>query len=180
MVNYLEPIIDKREATLKMNDFLYSNWWKKMNKTVKLTSMEQVYLPFWGFDYKATTHAVQGGMQGRITIEPLSGMNAILPMDLEIAVGEADFFPVQKTLGKDSAKRVIYWELFAKEKRREKIEVAVLDQWLVYVPYWIGYTCDRNGVYDIVAVDALNGKVDIPIKDTALSYLIEVKEEVST
>ncbi|MCG1009723.1 hypothetical protein J4760_06790 [Salinicoccus sp. ID82-1] len=180
MVNYLEPIIDKKEATFMMNDFLHSNWWKRINRSVKLISIERMYLPFWCFDYKARTHAVSGGMQGRIAIEPLSGMNAILPMDLEIETTEADFSPVQKTLGKDSAKRVIYWELFAKEKRREKIEVEVLDQWLVHIPYWIGYTCDRNGVYDIVAVDALNGKVDIPIKDTALSYLIEVEEEVPT
>ncbi|MFC3419028.1 hypothetical protein ACFOLA_06005 [Salinicoccus hispanicus] len=180
MVNYLKPIIDKKEATFLMNDFLYSNWWKKINRSVKLVSIEKVYLPFWCFDYEAITHTVSEGMQGRIAIEPLSQMNAILPIDLEIETTEADFFPIQKPLYKDSAQRLIYWELFAKEKRREKIEVEILDQWLIHVPYWIGYTHDRNGVYDIVAVDALNGKVDIPIKDTALSYLCEIDEGLLT
>lgn len=176
MTNYLKPIVDQQEATMKMNDYLHSNWWKKIRKTKKLTSIEQVYLPFWCFNYEATTHAVPDGMEGRIAIEPLSQMNAILPVDYDIDVTGENLFPVQKSLDKDAAKNVIYWELFAKEKRREKIDVTIKDQWLLYVPYWIGYTQDRSHTFDIVAVDALNGKVDLPMKDTVYAYLCNVKE----
>ncbi|SFF73132.1 hypothetical protein SAMN05216353_10748 [Halobacillus alkaliphilus] len=176
MTNYLKPLVDQQEATMKMNDYLHSNWWKKIRQTNKLTSIEQVYVPFWCFNYEATTHAVQDGMEGRIAIEPLSQMNAILPVDYAIHTTEENLFPVQETLSKDTAKSVIYWELFAKEKRREKIDVTIKDQWLVYVPYWIGYTQNRNRTYDIIAVDALNGKVDLPMKDTVLSYLCNVDE----
>ncbi|MFB9859607.1 MULTISPECIES: hypothetical protein [Salinicoccus] len=176
MINYLKPMIEKREATMKMNGHLYSNWWKKIRRAAKLTAIEQVYLPFWCFNYSATTHAVPDGMEGRIAIEPLSRMNAILPIDYDIDVADGEHFPVQKSIGKDSAKDILYWELFAKEKRREKIEVAILDQWLVYVPYWVGYTKDRDHQYGIIAVDALNGKVDLPMKDTVISYICSVDE----
>ncbi|KHE67504.1 hypothetical protein, partial [Halobacillus sp. BBL2006] len=118
-------------------------------------------------------HAVQDGMEGRIAIEPLSRMNAILPVDYDITVMEEGLPLVKESLDKDAAKKVIYWELFAKEKRREKIDVKIKDQWLLYIPYWIGYTKDPSHAYDIIAVDALNGKVDLPMKDTVLSYLCE-------
>ncbi|WP_347861490.1 hypothetical protein U0355_12715 [Salimicrobium sp. PL1-032A] len=178
MSYYLEPLIGEKEAARKMNDHLSSAWWKKLWKKKTLTAVEELRLPFWCFDYEAVTHTVPEGMKGRIAIEPLSRMNAILPADYEVTYKEEAGMEILETLGNEEAERVLYWELFAKEKRREKNKVSISGRWLVYVPYWIGYTKDAEGLFDILAVDALNGKVDLPMKDTVLHYLMDGREEM--
>ena len=177
MTYYLKPLITRHQATLNMNDHLFSSWWKKLQNTVELISIEKIYLPFWCYNYKATAHSIPEGMTGRVAIEPLSEMNAILPVDYAIYSTDEELYPIKKQIDKKIAERLLYWELFSKEKRREKIQVEVLDQWLVYVPYWIGYTKDRNGQYDLIAVDGLNGKIDIPMKDTVVAYISKVDKE---
>ncbi|MYL49253.1 hypothetical protein GLV98_07140 [Halobacillus litoralis] len=178
MTYYLKSVVERDEAIGKMSDHLYSNWWKKMKKTKRLLSMEQVFLPFWCFDYRVVSHALPDGLEGRIAIEPLSEMSAILPVDYEREESCEQFIPVKKTLEDEHARKVLYWELFSKEKRREKIDVTITGRTLLYVPYWIGYIKDRNQRYDVIALDGLNGKVDLPMKETVLTYLCEEEQEI--
>lgn len=170
MTHYLQPVIEKEEAVQKMSGQIHTGLWKKLRKTKQLTSMEQVYIPFYCFDYKAVTHSLPDGLEGRMAIEPLSRMSAILPVDLPLEESSRGFWPVQGEVSKQEAREVLYWEMFSKEKRREKIQVEIVNRFVVYVPYWLGYIKDGKG-YDVLALDGLNGKVDVPIKDTVLSYV---------
>ncbi|MBH0229427.1 hypothetical protein [Halobacillus yeomjeoni] len=172
--HYLQAELNRKEAISKMNTHLQSKWLRRLKRNKTLVSVEKMYIPFWCFDYYAEAHSVTEGMEGRIAIDPINHIKAILPMEHPVQqAGETTFPSASKILSEKHAESAIYWELFSKEKKRHKIKVVIQDQWLVHVPYWIGYTKDRKQQYDIIAVDALNGKVDFPIKDTIFTYLKE-------
>ncbi|WP_079478096.1 hypothetical protein [Halobacillus salinus] len=171
MSNYLKGSIEEQEATSLMNQHLQSSWWKRIASSKTLVSIEPTYIPVWSFAYQASSHTVSEGMEGKITIEPISRMSAILPVECDVHQGEVSQRPVLQDVSMEEAQKVIYWEMFAKEKRREKINVQMLDKQLLYLPYWVGYTKDKRGVFDVVVLDALNGKIDIPMKETVMQYV---------
>ncbi|QST01032.1 hypothetical protein IMZ31_05545 [Pontibacillus sp. ALD_SL1] len=172
----LEFRIGKQEAIQKASAQMNAGFWKRLLPKRQLISIEQMWVPCWCFDYKAFTHTVEEGMEGKIAIEPLSETNAILPEGFPIQEVEAASVAIGKETSMEEAKKVIYWELFSREKRREKISVEIINKHVLYIPYWVVYVKDRSNQYDITAVDGLNGKVDLPLKQTLLSYLMGQEE----
>ncbi|MFC0524719.1 hypothetical protein ACFFGV_14170 [Pontibacillus salicampi] len=175
MNHYLASTITKQQATTNIKAHLQSNWWKKIRNTNRLVSIEQMHIPFCCSDYHAATHSIQEGMEGRIAIEPINNIKAILPVDYEIHTTQQQrgFFPTHHPITKEEAHNAIYWELFTKEKKRQHINVSIQNQWTLHVPYWIGYIHNKHNTYDIICVDSITGKIDLTIKDTVLTYIAE-------
>ncbi|MFB5662681.1 hypothetical protein [Alteribacillus sp. HJP-4] len=165
----IDPRISKSEAlsTVQKQEGI---WGKLMKKKAPVTAVEQGWVPFWTHPY--TLHTSRSIIHGRIAIETYQGLSAILPEDVTIRSEEnIDGYQLPPGSGEDRGKayEALYWEAFAKEKKRAHIHVDIEPGFLLYVPYWILYRGQEH--VEITAVDALNGKIDPSMKDSILQSL---------
>ncbi|MFD2923108.1 hypothetical protein [Halobacillus naozhouensis] len=170
--SYVKPELDKDEAVhsiMQHRSGLVMKLFDHNRK--KLKSIELVYLPFWCYGYRLVSNTLKDGIKGKVAIEPITNQSAILPVEYPTYPIETvlNTFEVTKEKDPSAAHQVIYWEAFYKEKKREKIDVEINSAWILYMPYWIGYL--QSDEIDILAVDAVTGKVDLSIKDALLQHI---------
>ncbi|OIJ17207.1 hypothetical protein BKP37_01360 [Anaerobacillus alkalilacustris] len=178
----LRAVIEKKDAVRLISEHqnnLVIKWQKLFKKNhKKLTSIEMLYLPYWCFDYEYHSKQVKDTIKGKVAVETTKNLTAILPDGAELLSlsevlhkGGLPLLTVKGDPDPEVARETIYWEAFAKEKKRKDIKIEITNSSVLYVPYWIGYL--QGEKIEIIAVDATTGKIDLGIKDAFLMKLVE-------
>ena len=167
--SYIKPEIDENKAINAIHQHSSGVMMKLFGqKKASLKSIELVYLPFWCYPYHLESASLNGGVEGKLAMEPITGISAILPAEYPLHPIEEGLncLPLNEPENREAAHKAIYWEAFSKEKQRKSIDVEVHTPWILYMPYWVGYLKGKE--YDILCVDAVTGKIDLPIKKAIL------------
>ncbi|WP_173917585.1 hypothetical protein [Halobacillus sp. Marseille-Q1614] len=170
---YIRPVIERKEAVKRINEHTSNKILKLFKGRQKLVSIEQIYLPYWCYDYTLKTPSLKDGIQGKVALETITKTPAILPSDYPLLPMDADVktLPIIGDEDQEAAKKAIYWEAFRKEKRKKSIDLTLHSPWILYMPYWIGYL-EAKG-YEILPVDAVSGNLDLTIKESFLKIFSE-------
>jgi hypothetical protein len=163
---YIESKIDRVTAIKRIKEHTSNKFIQLLKHKQKLVSIEQIYLPYWCYDYTLKSSSLSDGIQGKIAIETVSKKPAILPSDYPLLPMNKDLnaLPVFGEEDPEIARKTIYWEAFRKEKRKKSIDIEVHSPWILYMPYWVGYLEGKS--FEILPIDGVTGNVDLAIKES--------------
>ncbi|MGY3718251.1 hypothetical protein ACWE42_22305 [Sutcliffiella cohnii] len=177
MKSYFLPSSISKEEAIQSTQTYQRNWITKLQSLFgdkkKLTSIELLYLPYWCFDYEYDSLQIKEPIKGKIAVETVKKLTAILPSNANIKPVKDGLalLPYTGIPDESIALEAMYWEAFTREKKRKNIRVIINESNILYVPYWVGYI--EGEKIDIIAVDATSGKVDLGIKDSIITALLE-------
>lgn len=138
----------------------------------RVVSSELVYFPYWCHEFVI---AITKGepSRGRVAIETRSRSTAIVPMDIafESVPPGSKLLPPGEPSDSEAARRTVWFEALARERRRHEIEVEVGPASALFVPYWVIYL--RGQEIDVMPVDATTGKVDLTLREPIVASLLE-------